>query len=590
MKIYRKFRTLLITLLIFSFTGNTLSSDFHIPLLMAKEYPHHEISVYSDQNAVGEGIPSATTVTPAAITTPGAIITPSATTSGAIGTPSVTDTANPAATTTPVPVSQSAMPLPSPTEEPEVQALYIEYLGKTLTESTLLDKKDFLVTAAYPNNITKTITDYEFISSTYIDKEGDTQISVSYKGKSASCTVSYVKDNTKQYYNIHFESNGGSEVYPILSILPGSNIRLPQAPTRYGYWFRGWYTDASFYNEFDTNTRILQDYTLYAKWQEKDNPDDDTMSTYLIYDLFDSFFCKLTVDLSEQNYGSNTIIDAEPIDNQTVKDAAKNISSTKNYFAFHLDIMDCSFQENHPVPVTISVPPEFNETTTQVFYSPDEKQILGACQGSFSGSFNYTFYAYHAGTYIVMDVPEIEPTATPTSTVKPSISISLASSVNVNAQKNAQIKFKNFDEDIQAPEEISFSWKSSNPKIATVSKDGIVTGIKAGTVKITVTSEDKNYTASATIKVIGKSVKIKSLSLNKTKLSLKKGKSFQIKATIKPSNATNKTLKYTSSNKNIASVSSKGKITAKKPGKCVITVKTTDGSGLTKKITVTVKK
>lgn len=189
-----------------------------------------------------------------------------------------------------------------------------------------------------------------------------------------------------------------------------------------------------------------------------------------------------------------------------------------------------------------------------------------------------------------MDVPEIEPTATPVSTAKPSISISLASSVNVNAQKNAQIKFKNFDEDIQAPEEISFFWKSSNPKIATVNKDGIVTGIKAGTVKITVTSEDKKYTASATIKVIGKPVKIKSLSLNKTKLSLKKGKTFQIKATVKPSNATNKTLKYTSSNKNIASVSSKGKIKAKKPGKCVITVKTSDGSGITKKIKVTVKK
>lgn len=485
--------------------------------------------------------------------------------------------------------SSSITAAPVQTAEPTVSALYIEYLGGILKESTLLSKKDFLVTVAYENNTTATITNYEFISSTYIDKEGDTEISISYKEKTASCTVSYVKDNTKQYYNIHFESNGGSEVYPILSISPGSTIRLPEPPSRYGYWFRGWYTDSSFYQEFDSNTRILQDYTLYAQWMEKENPDEDTMSTYLIYDLFDSFFCKLTVDLTDQIYGSHTTIDSSPVDNETVVDAAKNISSTKNYFAFHLDIMDCSFQEKNPVPVTISIPPEFNEGTTQVFYSPDEKHIMGACQGSSSGIFNYTFYAYHAGTYIVMDVPEIEPTATPVPTVKPSISISLASEIKVNAQKNAQIKFKNFDEDIQAPEELTFTWKSSNTKVAKVTADGIVTGIKAGTATITVTSEDKQYTASATIKVIGKKVAIKTLSLNKTKLTLKKGKIFQIKATVKPTNATNKTLSYSSNNKKIATVSSKGKITAKKKGTCIITVKTTDGSGIKKKIKITVK-
>lgn len=544
------FQKLIITLLICSIAGNILyfSSFCYTPYTYAKDSQMESVWSDSSLNAEGDGSSAPVTTTSAAIS-----------------------------------------PAPVQTAEPTVSALYIEYLGGVLKESTLLSKKDFLVTVAYENNTTATITNYEFISSTYIDKEGDTEISISYKEKTASCTVSYVKDNTKQFYNIHFESNGGSEVYPILSISPGSSIRLPENPTRYGYWFRGWYTDSSFYQEFDPNTRILQDYTLYAQWMEKENPDEDTMSTYLIYDLFDSFFCKLTVDLTDQMYGSHTTIDSSPVDNETVVDAAKTISSTKNYFAFHLDIMDCSFQEKNPIPVTISIPPEFNEGTTQVFYSPDEKHVMGSCQGSSSGIFNYTFYAYHAGTYIVMDVPEIEPTPTPIPTVKPSISLSLASEIKVNAQKNAQIKFKNFDEDIQAPEEITFTWKSSNTKVAKVTTDGIVTGIKAGTAKITVTSEDKQYTASATIKVIGKKVAVKTLSLNKTKLTLKKGKTFQIKATIKPANATNKTLSYSSNKKKIATVSSKGKITAKKKGTCIITVKTTDGSGIKKKITITVK-
>lgn len=494
-----------------------------------------------------------------------------------------TDTAS--ATVSPSAVAEGTG-TPAPTAEPDVSTLYIEYLGETLKENTLLSKKDFLVTAVYTNGISTEITDYEFLTSYYIDTEGDTEISVSYKGKTASCTVSYVKDDVKQYYSITFDSNGGSEVYPILGISPGSTIHFPEAPTRYGYWFRGWYTNENL--EFDENTGILEDYTLYARWEEKDKPDEDTMSTYLIYSLFDSFFCKMTVDLTDQKYGYHTIIDSSPVDNSTVADAAKNISLTQNYFAFHLDIMDFSFDEGNPLPVTISIPPEFNMTETQIFYSPDEKKILGSCQGASSGIFSYTFYAYHPGTYIVMDVPETEPTEAPVATPTPSISLSLASQVKVNAQKAAQIKFKNFDEDIQAPEELTFTWKSSNTKVAKVS-DGIVTGISSGTAKITATSDDKKYTASATIQVIGKKIAVTSLSLNKTKVSIKKGKTFQIKATIKPTNATTKTLKYSSGNKNIATVSSAGKITARKKGSCVISVKTTDGTGITKKIKVTVK-
>lgn len=503
----------------------------------------------------------------------------------AINAGSTTTTGSVVSSTTTSAVTKS----PAQTAQPNLVALYIEYLGDTLKENTFLTKKDFLVTAVYENNIPVTITDYEFNSPTYITNEGDTIISVSYKGIIASCTVSYIKDNTKPSYNITFDSNGGSEVFPILSIAPGSTIRLPESPTRYGYWFRGWYTDSSFQHEFEPNTRILQDYTLYAQWLEKENPHSDTMSAYLKYDLFDNFSCKLTVDLTGQNYGSHTLLDSSTVDNKTVIDAAKNISFTKNYFVFSLDVLDCSFREDNPIPVTINIPQNFSASNTRIFFSPDKKQILGTCQGAPSGIFNYTFYAYHPGTYIVMDVPEIEPTPTPIPVEKPSISISLASQIKVNAETNAQIKFKNFDESKQAPDEIIFTWKSSNKKVAKVSVDGIVSGIKAGTATITATSADKQYTASSTIKVIGKKIAVTTLTLNKATLTLKKGKTFQIKPTIKPANATTKTLKYSSDNQKIATVSKTGKITAKKKGSCIITAKTTDGSNIRKKIKVIVK-
>jgi uncharacterized protein YjdB len=65
--------------------------------------------------------------------------------------------------------------------------------------------------------------------------------------------------------------------------------------------------------------------------------------------------------------------------------------------------------------------------------------------------------------------------------------------------------------------------------------------------------------------------------LNKTSLTLKKGNTLTLKASIQPSNASNKKITWTSSNKSVATVSSKGKITAIGTGTCTITAKTQSG-------------
>lgn len=84
------------------------------------------------------------------------------------------------------------------------------------------------------------------------------------------------------------------------------------------------------------------------------------------------------------------------------------------------------------------------------------------------------------------------------------------------------------------------------------------------------------------------SVKIKSLKLAKSKVTLAVGESYTVKVSVTPSNASNKKLKYSSSDKSVAKVSSEGKVTAVKEGKAVISVKTADGSKKTAKLTVTV--
>lgn len=135
----------------------------------------------------------------------------------------------------------------------------------------------------------------------------------------------------------------------------------------------------------------------------------------------------------------------------------------------------------------------------------------------------------------------------------------------------------------------TLDWKSSAPKIVSVDKNGKITA-KANKGKAVITATTKDGSAKkATITVyIGK--KVTSVKLSKTKATLKVKKSLSLTTTITPKDAVNKKLVWSSSNTKIAKVSRSGKITALKPGKAIITAKTTDGSGKKAVCTITVKK
>lgn len=81
-------------------------------------------------------------------------------------------------------------------------------------------------------------------------------------------------------------------------------------------------------------------------------------------------------------------------------------------------------------------------------------------------------------------------------------------------------------------------------------------------------------------------VAVSTVKLNKTSLSLKNGASYTLKKSILPSNAGNKTVTWSSSNKKIVSVSSGGKVTARGVGRATITVKSANGKKAVCKVTV----
>ena len=172
------------------------------------------------------------------------------------------------------------------------------------------------------------------------------------------------------------------------------------------------------------------------------------------------------------------------------------------------------------------------------------------------------------------------------------------------------------------------TWSSSNKSVATVSTSGKVKGIKGGTSMITCVSKDGGYTASCLVSVVEKVTSVNSrgkvtakklgtctikakatdgsgeyatckirvirratrLSISQSYIKLYEGNSRLLKAKVRPSNASNKRVKWSSSNSSIAVVSSKGKVTGVAEGTAKISVKTTDGSNIKATCVVKVEK
>ena len=124
----------------------------------------------------------------------------------------------------------------------------------------------------------------------------------------------------------------------------------------------------------------------------------------------------------------------------------------------------------------------------------------------------------------------------------------------------------------------SVKWKSSNKKVATVSKSGYVTGKKKGTVKITATSK-KNKKAKKTIKIKVTNLKAKSVTMSKKSMSMFVTKKAALKATVKGSAGFyNQGVTWKTSNKRVATVDSKGNVVAKGVGSATITATERGGS------------
>src|SRR5690606_14097690 len=123
----------------------------------------------------------------------------------------------------------------------------------------------------------------------------------------------------------------------------------------------------------------------------------------------------------------------------------------------------------------------------------------------------------------------------------------------------------------------TLGWKSSAATIASVDSKGVVKALKPGSAVITASTKDGKVTSTAKVVVTALNVAVESITLKPNDIAIAVLSSTTISATVLPANATNKTLKWSSSAPTIAAVDSKGIVKALKVGSAVITASTADG-------------
>lgn len=165
----------------------------------------------------------------------------------------------------------------------------------------------------------------------------------------------------------------------------------------------------------------------------------------------------------------------------------------------------------------------------------------------------------------------------PANIIAESISISMAEAkilVNENLQLHATVLPENTsNKDIR--------WSSTNSDIAVVSESGLVSALKEGDVQIIASTEDgSNLSAICEISVNSRFVSITQIAISPSSVKLAVGETINLEAQITPVDATNKNVKWSSTNSSVVTVGSNGQLTAKGIGTATIIASSQDGTNL----------
>lgn len=164
--------------------------------------------------------------------------------------------------------------------------------------------------------------------------ENDSATATIKDGKITAEGTTFVKESVfkSRSYTVRFVTNGGSEIGDVAATF-GEKLTMPEAPTKDGYWFAGWYTTPELKGRYDKNALVRKSFTLYAKWDvaiempitgidgsTDFDPDDETVDIYVDPDVTEFDF---TDKVHIKDGWTWKLIDRD--DNEIVSKTAENL-------------------------------------------------------------------------------------------------------------------------------------------------------------------------------------------------------------------------------------------------------------------------
>lgn len=153
-------------------------------------------------------------------------------------------------------------------------------------------------------------------------------------GKITAEGTTFIKESVfkSRSYTVKFVTNGGNAIGDVAATF-GEKLTMPEAPTKDGYWFAGWYTTPELKGRYDKNALVRKSFTLYAKWDvaiempitgidgsTDFDPDDETVDIYVDPDVTEFDF---TDKVHIKDGWTWKLIDRD--DNEIVSKTAENL-------------------------------------------------------------------------------------------------------------------------------------------------------------------------------------------------------------------------------------------------------------------------
>lgn len=403
------------------------------------------------------------------------------------------------------------------------------------------------------------------------------------------------------------------------NVTVNSSVPKPDTPTKSGYTFAGWFVDAK------ASELSGPDYQF--NFDSMKMPYCGKSGTLTIYGKFDPIpvqSVKLNKD-SETIYTNNkngiqlkaTITPANAADTSVVWTSSNNSVAKVNSNGKVTPVsagtatitctskFDSSKKDTFQVTVKQYVDKVTLSATTDEIFEGETLQITAKVSPSDASNKNLTWSSSNSSVATVSSSGKVTGITSGTAVItavandrnqisgKYTVEILLPVTA-ITLDQTSAVLYTNNTAGLQlhptltpaAASLASVSWETGNANVATVSKNGLVKPVAPGTVTITCRSKsDRTVTATCTVTV---KQYVESITIHSTLASIAADESLQLSTTVLPNNATDKSLTWTSSNPNAATVDSTGKITGVGGGTAVITASANDGSGVRSSFKITV--